>query len=153
MKRLMYSGTGLLVLLLAFVAFNMASNTLLPGARIDLTEQKLYTISEGTREILTGLEEPVTLYFFFSDSASKDMVILRNYARRVEELLQQYERVADGKINLQIIDPRPFSEAEDRAAEFGLHRGMPPARPAGPALAAACRTARPGKQSAPPAPV
>lgn len=120
MKRLMYSGTGLLVLLLAFVAFNMASNTLLPGARIDLTEQKLYTISEGTREILTGLEEPITLYFFFSDSASKDMVILRNYARRVEELLQQYERVADGKINLQIIDPQPFSEAEDRAAEFGL---------------------------------
>ncbi|WP_373185505.1 GldG family protein [Halopseudomonas sp.] len=120
MKRLMYSGTGLLVLLLAFVAFNMASNTLLPGARIDLTEQKLYTISDGTREILNGLEEPITLYFFFSDSASKDMVILRNYARRVEELLQEYERVAGGKIDLQIIDPQPFSEAEDRAAEFGL---------------------------------
>lgn len=120
MKRLMYSGTGLLVLLLAFVAFNMASNTLLPGARLDLTEQKLYTISEGTREILTGLEEPITLYFFFSDSASKDMVILRNYARRVEELLQEYDRVAGGKIDLQIIDPQPFSEAEDRAAEFGL---------------------------------
>jgi ABC-type uncharacterized transport system involved in gliding motility auxiliary subunit len=120
MKRLMYSGTGLLVLLLAFLAFNMASNTLLPGVRIDLTEQKLYTISDGTREILTGLEEPVTLYFFFSDSASKDMVILRNYARRVEELLQEYERVAGGKIDLQIIDPQPFSEAEDRAAEFGL---------------------------------
>lgn len=120
MKRLMYSGTGLLVLLLAFVAFNMASNTLLPGARLDLTEQKLYTISEGTRKILTGLEEPITLYFFFSDTASKDMVILRNYARRVEELLQEYDRVAGGKINLQIIDPQPFSEAEDRAAEFGL---------------------------------
>ena len=87
MKRLMYSGTGLLVLLLAFVAFNMASNTLLPGARIDLTEQKLYTISEGTRDILTGLEEPVTLYFFFSDSASKDMVILRNYAPSGRTLL------------------------------------------------------------------
>ncbi|WP_339843011.1 Gldg family protein [uncultured Halopseudomonas sp.] len=120
MKRLMYSGTGLLVLLLAFVAFNMASNTLLPGARIDLTEQKLYTISDGTREILTGLEEPVTLYFFFSDSVSKDMVVLRNYARRVEELLQEYDRVAGDKIDLQIIDPQPFSEAEDRAAEFGL---------------------------------
>ena len=106
MKRLMYSGTGLLVLLLAFVAFNMASNTLLPGARIDLTEQKLYTISDGTREILTGLEEPVTLYFFFSDSVSKDMVVLRNYARRVEELLQEYDRVAGDKIDLQIIDPR-----------------------------------------------
>ncbi len=120
MKRIMYSGTGLLVLLLAFVAFNMASNVLLPGARLDLTEQKLYTISEGTREILEDLDEPITLYFFFSDRASKDMVVLRNYARRVEEMLREYERVAGDNLRLQIIDPQPFSEAEDRAAEFGL---------------------------------
>ncbi len=120
MKRLMYSGTGLLVLLLAFIAFNMASGVLLPGARLDLTEQKLFTISDGTRDILEELDEPITLYFFFSDRASKDMVVLRNYARRVEEMLREYERVADGKLKLQIIDPQPFSEAEDRAAEFGL---------------------------------
>lgn len=120
MKRIMYSGTGLLVLLVAFVAFNMATNVLLPGVRLDLTEQKLFTISEGTEEILENLEEPINLYFFFSDDASKDMVVLRNYARRVEEMLREYERVADGNIRLHIIDPQPFSEAEDRAAEFGL---------------------------------
>ncbi|MFZ2289156.1 MAG: Gldg family protein [Halopseudomonas yangmingensis] len=120
MKRLMYSGTGLLVLLLAFIAFNMASSVLLPGARLDLTEQKLYTISPGTRQILEGLEEPITLNFFFSDRASKDMVVLRNHARRVEEMLREYQRVAGGKLQLQIIDPQPFSEAEDRAAEYGL---------------------------------
>ena len=120
MKRLMYSGTGLLVLLLAFIGFNIATNSLLPGARLDLTEQKLYTISDGTRQILTDLEEPVTLYFFFSEGASKDLVVLRNYARRVEEMLREYERVADGKLRLHVIDPQPFSEAEDRAAEFGL---------------------------------
>ena len=120
MKRLMYSGTGLLVLLLAFIAFNISTGTLLPGARLDLTEQKLYTISDGTRQILTDLDEPVTLYFFFSESASRDLVVLRNYARRVEEMLREYERVADGKLQLHIIDPQPFSEAEDRAAEFGL---------------------------------
>ena len=120
MKRLMYSGTGLLVLLLAFIAFNISTGTLLPGARLDLTEQKLYTISDGTRQILKDLDEPVTLYFFFSESASKDLVVLRNYARRVEEMLREYERVAEGKLQLHIIDPQPFSEAEDRAAEFGL---------------------------------
>ena len=120
MKRLMYSGTGLLVLLLAFIVFNIFTGTLLPGARLDLTEQKLYTISDGTRQILTDLDEPVTLYFFFSESASRDLVVLRNYARRVEEMLREYERVADGKLQLHIIDPQPFSEAEDRAAEFGL---------------------------------
>src|SRR5690554_8066403 len=94
MKRLMYSDTGLLLLLLAFIAFNITSNTLLPGARLDLTEQKLYTISDGTRKILRDLEEPVTLYFFFSERASKDLVMVRNYARRVEEMLKEYERVA-----------------------------------------------------------
>ncbi len=120
MKRLMYSGTGLLVLLLAFLAFNMATNVLLPGARLDLTEQKLYTISDGTRQILRDLDEPITLNFFFSDRATRDMVVLRNYARRVEELLREYERVAGGKLRVQVIDPQPFSEAEDRAAEFGL---------------------------------
>ena len=120
MKRLMYSGTGLLLLLLAFIAFNISTGTLLPGARLDLTEQKLYTISDGTRQILRDLDEPVTLYFFFSQRASKDLVVLRNYARRVEEMLREYERVADGKLQLHIIDPQPFSEAEDRAAEFGL---------------------------------
>ncbi|MFA5676843.1 MAG: Gldg family protein [Pseudomonas sp.] len=120
MKRLMYSGTGLLLLLVAFIAFNISTGTLLPGARLDLTEQKLYTISDGTRQILKDLDEPVTLYFFFSERASKDLVMLRNYARRVEEMLREYERVADGKLQLHIIDPQPFSEAEDRAAEFGL---------------------------------
>jgi ABC-type uncharacterized transport system involved in gliding motility auxiliary subunit len=116
----MYSGAGLLVLLLAFFAFNMATGVLLPGARLDLTEQKLYTLSDGTREILQELEEPIDLYFFFSEGASKDLVVLRNYQRRVAEMLKEYERRADGMIRLHIIDPEPFSEAEDRAAEFGL---------------------------------
>ncbi len=120
MKRLMYSGAGLLVLLLAFFAFNMATNVLLPGARLDLTEQKLFTLSDGTKQILDELDAPIDLYFFFSDSASKDLTVLRNYQRRVEEMLKEYERRANGQIRLHIIDPEPFSEAEDRAAEFGL---------------------------------
>ena len=124
MKRLIYSGAGLLVLLLAFAAFNMATNVFLSGARVDLTEQKLYTFSEGTQQVLADLEEPIDLYFFFSDQASKKNVTLRNYAKRVEEMLKEYEREADGKIRLHIIDPQPFSEAEDRAAEFGL-QGIP----------------------------
>lgn len=120
MKRLMYSGAGLLVLLLAFFAFNMATTVLFPSARLDLTEQKLYTLSDGTKQVLAELDSPIDLYFFFSDSASKDLTVLRNYQRRVEEMLKEYERRADGKIRLHIIDPEPFSEAEDRAAEFGL---------------------------------
>ncbi|RRV19951.1 GldG family protein [Stutzerimonas nitrititolerans] len=120
MKRVIYSGAGLLLIALAFLVFNVVSGLLFTNARLDLTEQKLYTISEGTESILEELESPIELQFFYSDGAVRDLVALRNYARRVEELLRAYERAAGGKLKLQVIDPQPFSEEEDRAAELGL---------------------------------
>ncbi|MGE6531229.1 GldG family protein [Pseudomonas sp. NPDC077382] len=120
MKRLIYSGAGLLLIALAFLAFNAVSSLMFTDARLDLTEQKLYTLSKGTETILAGLEEPIELQLFYSDEATGDLVALRNYARRVEELLHAYQREADGKITLRVIDPEPFSEEEDRAAELGL---------------------------------
>ncbi|AOE87134.1 GldG family protein [Pseudomonas sp. TCU-HL1] len=120
MKRLMYSSAGLLLIALAFLAFNMLAGLTLTNARVDLTDQKLYTISDGTKKILREIDEPINLYFFYSDKTAKDLMVLRNYARRVEEMLKAYERAADGKIKLHIIDPEPFSENEDKAAEFGL---------------------------------
>lgn len=120
MKRLLYSGAGLLLIAVAFLTFNLISGLTLSNARLDLTEQKLYTLSEGTERILAGLDEPLTLQLFYSDAATQDLVALRNYARRVEELLKTYVRAADGKLTLQVIDPEPFSEREDQAAEYGL---------------------------------
>ena len=120
MKKLMYSGAGLLAIALAFVAFNLLSSQTITQARLDLTEQQLYSMSDGIRRIIDGLKEPVKLDFYFSDKAAKDLAPLRNYARRVEEMLRAYEREAGGKIRLQVIDPEPFSEEEDQAAESGL---------------------------------
>jgi ABC-type uncharacterized transport system involved in gliding motility auxiliary subunit len=120
MKKLMYSGAGLLLIAVAFLAFNMLSALGLGNVRLDLTEQKLYTISEGTERILGELDEPINLYFFYSDKAARDLAVLRNYAVRVQEMLKAYERAANGKIKLHIIDPEPFSEDEDKAAGFGL---------------------------------
>ncbi|MCG4454019.1 Gldg family protein [Pseudomonas sp. MMS21-TM103] len=120
MKKLMYSGAGLVLIALAFLAFNLFSSLSLTGARLDLTEQKLYTISSGTKQILAELDEPVELDFFYSDTATKDLPALRTYAKRVEEMLEAYQREAGGKLKLNIIDPEPFSAEEDKAAEFGL---------------------------------
>jgi len=120
MKKLMYSGAGLLAIALAFVAFNLLSSQTITQARLDLTEQQLYSMSDGSRRIIDGLKETVKLDFYFSDKAAKDLAPLRNYARRVEEMLRAYEREAGGKIRLQVIDPEPFSEEEDQAAESGL---------------------------------
>ena len=124
MKKLMVSSAGLVLIALAFLAFNLFAGLGLTSARLDLTEQKLYTISAGTERILAELEEPIELSFFYSDSTAKDVPALRTYAKRVEEMLKAYQRAADGKLKLQIIDPAPFSEDEDKAAEFGL-QGIP----------------------------
>jgi ABC-type uncharacterized transport system involved in gliding motility auxiliary subunit len=112
--------TGLLVLAVLFLALTVLNNVMLRGVRVDLTESQLFTISEGTRNILSEIDEPVNLYFFFSDKATEDVPFLRTYARRVRELLQEFSLESDGGLRLTEIDPLPFSEEEDRAAEFGL---------------------------------
>ncbi|MGB5622967.1 MAG: Gldg family protein [Gammaproteobacteria bacterium] len=113
-------GTGLLVLAVLFLALTVLSNTVLRGQRLDLTENQLYTISQGTRDVLASLEEPVRLYFFFSNQATESIPQLRDYARRVRELLQEFVITADGKLQLTEVDPLPFSEEEDQASQFGL---------------------------------
>jgi ABC-type uncharacterized transport system involved in gliding motility auxiliary subunit len=112
--------TGLIVLAFLFLAVTVLSNSLFRGVRLDLTENNLYTISDGTRNILDNIEEPINLYFFYSDRASENIPYLRTYARRVRELLQEFNERADGNIVLTEIDPIPFSEEEDRATGFEL---------------------------------
>ena len=114
------SVSSLLFLALTFIAAVIISNQLLRGWRIDLTQNNLYTLSDGTTRILKNIDEPINLYFYFSDQATASIPTLRSYANRVRELLEEFENIADGNINLKVIDPLPFSEDEDRAAQFGL---------------------------------
>ncbi len=95
--------------------------------QIDLTQGKLYTLSQGTRNIIAGIEQPITLQFYYSESQTRDIPMLRNYAGRVQDMLREYERKSQGKIQLQIVHPEPFSEAEDEAAIAGL-QAMPDGR-------------------------
>lgn len=115
---------GTLVLLgVVLVAVLLISNMLLRGARLDLTENRLYTLSEGTRQIVGNLDEPISLYYFFSDQVSASIPQgqqLRGYANRVRELLEEMAAKSGGKIQLRVIDPLPFSEEEDRANSLGL---------------------------------
>ena len=121
MSRKMYSTTGLGLLVVAFLAFTLMNNTLFSNIRLDLTENNLFTLSPGSREIVLSIDEPINLYFFFSDKAGQDLTALRAYAVRVQEVLQEFTLAAEaGKIHLKVIDPEPFSESEDEAAAFGL---------------------------------
>lgn len=112
--------TTLALLIVLFFGVVVINNELLGHYRVDLTEDKVYSLSPGSQDVLDDLDEPIVLYFFFSDSASKGMTALRNYANRVQSLLEEYASRANGKITLKIIDPEPFSESEDLAVQFGL---------------------------------
>jgi ABC-type uncharacterized transport system involved in gliding motility auxiliary subunit len=120
MQHKLTSSVNLLLLVLVFISLVFVNNQLFSSVRLDLTESQVYSLSRGSKQILKNIDEPINLYFYFSDKASKNMTSLRNYANRVEGLLTEYETFANGKLKLQILDPQVFSEQEDRANQFGL---------------------------------
>ncbi len=116
-----------LLVLALLLLVSSASLSLLSRWQIDLTQDKLYTLSQGTRNILAGIDKPIVLELYYSESLSRDIPMLRNYAGRVQDILREYERKSHGNITLKVINPEPFSEEEDAAAAGGL-QGMPNGR-------------------------
>ncbi len=119
-RRSLYSTGSLLLLALLFIALVILSGLALTGWRVDLTENRQYTLSDGTRQVLANMQEPVTLYFFFSEGASSDLPQVRSYARWMDELLDDMADRSGGRLTVRRVDPAPFSPAEDEAAGFGL---------------------------------
>jgi ABC-type uncharacterized transport system involved in gliding motility auxiliary subunit len=120
MQHKFTSSVNLFLIVVVFFALVFVNNQLLSPLRLDLTENQVYSLSQGSKQVLKEIDEPINLYFFFSDKASKNMTSLRNYANRVESLLTEYETFAKGKLKLQVLDPQAFSEQEDQADQFGL---------------------------------
>ncbi len=106
------------------IGVNMFADARLANVRVDLTEKHLYTLSPGTRQVLAGLKDPVTLKLFYSRKLGAVVPSYGAYADRVRETLQEYAAVANGKIRLEYYDPEPFSDTEDHAVAYGL-QGVP----------------------------
>jgi ABC-type uncharacterized transport system involved in gliding motility auxiliary subunit len=120
-RRVGFGVGGLAALAVLFLGVVMLSNVGLRGMRVDLTQNRLYTLSPGTQQVLAELKEPVNLYFYFSrEAAAKQAPLVMPYATRVREFLEELAARAGGKIHLHIVDPQPFSDEEDHAGEFGL---------------------------------
>ncbi|MDE0060567.1 MAG: Gldg family protein [Defluviicoccus sp.] len=115
---------GLVLAVILFLAVNIFANGAIRNLQADLTEKSLYSVSAGTEKVLADLKEPVTLRYFVSRSLIELSPGLGTYSQRVLELLQRYVDAAGGKIRLEIVDPKPFSNEEDRAVGFGL-QGVP----------------------------
>ncbi|HEY1795889.1 MAG TPA: Gldg family protein [Stellaceae bacterium] len=95
-----------------------------PAVRVDMTQDKLYTLSRGTLSTLDKIAEPITLRFYYSTRLGDSIPSYGVYAARVREMLDQYVVAAKGKVRLEIYDPAPFSDVEDQAVGFGL-QGVP----------------------------
>ena len=111
----LYSGIGVVLSFVILVVLNLIISTSIP-MKLDLTEDKVHTLSKGTKDLLSELDTPVVMSFFVSKDKDNMPPELIPFTKRVESLLKQYERGANKKsIEIERIDPSPDSEAEDRA--------------------------------------
>ena len=114
---------ALLCIALMLISVNIIAGRLFAW-RLDLTGEHLYTLSRGTQRTLARIDEPITLRFYYSTRLADEVPSYGVYAQRVRELLDQYVAAAHGKIRLEVYNPLPFSDVEDRAVAFGL-QGVP----------------------------
>lgn len=124
MKALV-SWFGLALVAVVFLGFNVLTGALVTRGRVDLTTDKLYTLSQGTKNVLSNLQDPISLRFYFSKKIAADSAPgVMTYAQRVRELLEEYVAHSGGKITLEVADPEPYSEIEEKAVGYGL-KGVP----------------------------
>src|SRR5438876_9310212 len=122
-KTLLYSTIGVVGMAIALIGFNVISAA--AKKRVDLTKEKAYTLSAGTKAILRKLDTPVKIRFYCtqSENATPETVFLKSYAKRVEDLLAEYKQVAGGKLIIESYDPQRDSDAEDSARLDGIEGG------------------------------
>lgn len=103
-----------------FFALNVIVGVLGRSSRGDLTQDRLYTLSDVTRKTLAALDEPVTLRLYRSPGLVAAAPRLKIYAERVDEMLRTYRELSRGKVIYEVVEPEPFSPEEDRAIGYRL---------------------------------
>ena len=117
-ESLIYSAAGLAALFLILVAANYLVS--FQAAKLDLTEGKVQTLSEGTKRLLRGLQAPVKVKLYISRGEQAMPVPLRSFAQRVEDLAREFKSVAGSNLAIELYNPRPDSEDEDAAQLDGI---------------------------------
>ena len=115
---------GIFVSIVFLFSLNILSSLEIRTSQIDLTENKLYTLSEGTKEVIKEIDEPITFKLYYSPTFGEISPSHGNYFKRVKELLENFALASNGKIILNLINPLSFSIEEDEAVKFGI-QGIP----------------------------
>jgi len=115
----------MLVLIITFCAIIICQDTG-KSLRADITDQKLYTLCDGTKSILGKLNQPIKLKLYYAKTAAikaPDQIrYFNNYYQFVKSLVEEYVWASEGMVELEVIDPRPFSEEEADAIRYGIKR-------------------------------
>ena len=106
--------------IISFFSFNVLNKNFFKNLRFDLTNSNVYTLSDGTKSILKSINEPLDFKLFYTKQIGDINPVYQNYYDRVKELLEQYVLLSNNKIKLKIFNPKPFSNEEDKAVEYGL---------------------------------
>src|SRR5436309_1889686 len=123
LEAVLYSAAGIAATLVIVIVINFIVSSM--RIRVDLTAEKIHTLSDGTKAILKKIDGPVEIRFYVSQGENVD-VMVKTFAQRVEDLLSEYRRLAHGKIELKKLDPQPDSEAEESAKLDGIEpQGSP----------------------------
>ena len=117
-ETLLYSTGGVAALLAVLIAANFIVSAF--NLRADLTQGDVYTLSPGTRKVLARLEAPVKLRLYYSQGSEAVPVGLKTFAKRVEDLLNEYKAAGRGKVVIEKFNPEPDSDAEDSAQLDGI---------------------------------
>jgi ABC-type uncharacterized transport system involved in gliding motility auxiliary subunit len=118
----LYSAIGVVVMVIIVIALNVIVRPLL--MRVDMTADKAYTLSDGTKRVLSKLDTPVQIRFYFSQRDRATPVDWKTYAARVEDMLKEYSLLAKGNLEIKKLDPVPDTEAEDSANVDGIEGQM-----------------------------
>jgi ABC-type uncharacterized transport system involved in gliding motility auxiliary subunit len=120
LETILYSSAGIIVMLAIIIAVNVITGV--KPVRVDMTQEKAFTLSAGTRAVLKKLDTPVKVRFYCtqSETATPETVYLKSYARKVEDLLEEYKQIAGKNLIIEKYDPQPDSDAEDSAKLDGL---------------------------------
>src|SRR5471032_1334337 len=118
LATLVYSAGGVAALVAILIAVNFLLGAF--NARVDLTQGSVYTLSHGTQAIVSKLDAPVKIRLYFSQGSSVVPVGLKTFAKRVEDLLSEFERAGKGKVIIEKLNPEPDSDAEDSAVLDGI---------------------------------
>ena len=124
MDRKKLAIAGMVIAAIFFFFLNILATGEIKTAQLDLTQDKLFTLSGGTKAILKTIDEPLTFRFYYSNKFGEISPLHGNYSKRVQEMLEQIALVSDGKVKVKIINPEPFSIEEDEAVKMGI-QGIP----------------------------